>query len=62
MEQMVQSFTILPHQKLMQGKNKNWLCKEVPTELTMISRISNDSLYMVDSGGQYLGGTTDITR
>ena len=24
--------------------------------------ISNDSLYMVDSGGQYLEGTTDITR
>ena len=24
--------------------------------------ISDDSLYMVDSGGQYLGGTTDITR
>lgn len=26
------------------------------------ARISRDSLYMVDSGGQYLGGTTDITR
>jgi len=26
------------------------------------ARLSNDSLYMVDSGGQYLEGTTDITR
>ena len=25
-------------------------------------RLGQDSLYMVDSGGQYLGGTTDITR
>ena len=26
------------------------------------ARLGNQSLFMVDSGGQYLGGTTDITR
>jgi Xaa-Pro aminopeptidase len=27
-----------------------------------VSRLANDSVYLVDSGGQYLDGTTDITR
>ncbi len=34
----------------------NHLNQEVPGQLTM------DSLYLVDSGGQYIDGTTDITR
>jgi Xaa-Pro aminopeptidase len=32
-----------------------------PTE-TNNSDITNDMIHLVDSGGQYLDGTTDVTR
>jgi Xaa-Pro aminopeptidase len=32
------------------------------TVMSNTTELSRDSLFMVDSGGQYLDGTTDVTR
>jgi Xaa-Pro aminopeptidase len=32
------------------------------TEITGTKLINQDSIYLVDSGGQYRDGTTDVTR
>lgn len=38
---------------------KNYFCRATPETNR---NLSINEMYMVDSGGQYLGGTTDVTR